>query len=249
MTFVNCFSKSINPISRLPIPRRVPPGALLAAELCDNWQLIAQVSPSRRSLASRDIPRTAAGAIFVVIVKIDACFLSVPHFCAGARVSRFVSFCFGTVRCGSVLSSVASRAALCSIGAMIDGENVTVTGYMRLPTWPEEPQLVWVLECAKRCLSLLCAACCIVYGAVVSVPDVEPWGCWRLTVSLIGRFLLYAAFWQMTNHNERLSYTFNWHLPSLPLTLFDSSQPQNCSALRWGRQLLPGGTSDVDGRA
>lgn len=166
MTFVNCFSKSINPISRLPIPRRVPPRALLAAELCDNWQLIAQVSPSRRSLASRDIPRTATGAIFVVIVivKIDACFLSVPHFCAGARVSRFVSFCFGTVRCSSVLSSVASRAALCSIGAMIDGENVTVTGYMRLPTWPEEPQLVWVLDCAKWCLSVLCAARCMLHS-------------------------------------------------------------------------------------
>lgn len=77
---------------------------------------------------------------------------------------RLVSFCFGTVRCGSVLSLVASRAALCSIGAMIDGENVTVTGYMRLPAWPEEPQLVWVLECAKRCLSVLCAARCMLHG-------------------------------------------------------------------------------------
>lgn len=65
---------------------------------------------------------------------------------------------------------------MCSIGAMIDGENVTVTGYMRLPTWPEEPQLVWVLECASGAslCSVLQVACCIVYGAVVSVPDVEP---------------------------------------------------------------------------
>lgn len=81
----------------------------------------------------------------------------------------------------------------------------------RLGTWMRQA----VPLCALCCT--LHAACCMVYGAVVSVPDVEPWGCWRLTVSLIGRFLLYAAFWQMTNHNERLSYTFNWHLPSLPL--------------------------------
>lgn len=80
---------------------------------------------------------------------------------------------FGLVRFGS-LSPVASRAALRSIGAMIDGENVTVTGYMSqpasLPAWPEELLPVWVLECLLR----LSVRCCMLHGAVVSVPDVEP---------------------------------------------------------------------------
>lgn len=165
MTFVNCFSKSINPISRLQIPRRVPPRALLAAELCDNWQLIAQVSPSRRSLACRDIPRTAAGAIFVVIVsvKIDACFFVCSAFLRRRpRFSfRFVLFRYGSMRFGSLLSRQSGCLVLdwrddwwrkCNRHRLHEATCLARGAPTRLGTW-------------VRQAVPLCALCCMLHAA------------------------------------------------------------------------------------
>lgn len=51
-------------------------------------------------------------------------------------------------------------------------------------------------------------------------PDVKPWGCWRLTVPLIGRFYFFFSlpagqsasqtFWQMTTSNETLTSGRSW---------------------------------------
>lgn len=232
MTFVNCFSKSINPISRLPIPRRVTPRALLAAKLCDNWQLIAQVSPTADLSRVATSPgqqqaqssSSSSASRLTLVFCLFRIFAQAPAFLVSFG---FVLFRYGSMRFGSLLSRQSGCLVLdwrddwwrkCNRHRLHEAACLARGAPTRLGTWMRQA----VPLCALCCT--LHAACCMVYGAVVSVPDVEPWGCWRLTVSLIGRFLLYAAFWQMTNHNERLSYTFNWHLPSVPPACLDRRQ-------------------------
>lgn len=112
------------------------------------------------SLASRDIARTAAGAIFdvIVIVNIDACFFVCSAFLR--RRPRF-SFRFGWVRCDSVRFSLPSRQSGClALDWRDDWWRKCNRHRLHEPAWPEQLLPVWVLECAKQWLSVLQAAWC-----------------------------------------------------------------------------------------
>jgi len=163
VTFVNCFSKSINPISRLPST-----GCHL--ELCDNWQLIAKAglvtSPGQQQISN--CPSSALSMLLLLLL-----------------------FCCCCYRCCFCLFRIFAQAPAVRLGSpqfqpvKIEVE-VEAEAEVEVDDWWRKCNRHWLHVAKSRShnWTQICTA------KRWSIPDVKPWGCWRLTVSLIGRFLL-----------------------------------------------------------